>query len=313
MPCYSPIDGYRGPGGRLVAVKGKSLAGVPLKVPCGQCIGCRLDKVRDWGTRIAHEAQMHDENIFVTLTYSDEYLPDNYSLNVRDHQLFMKRLRKKLDPLKLRYYSCGEYGDKNGRPHYHQILFGYRPSDAVLWRVTENGHKYFRSQLLEETWGMGHVEFGDVTAQNGAYVAGYALKKMKGAIAKDHYQRVNPLTGELVVVEPEFALMSSNPGIGSGWFEKYETDAFPSDFVVIDGKKRPVPSYYKRKLKDRFQHPGSDPDRLIPIDDAKLRADRALNFAKGKEEHTTPERLAVREELAHLKQKNYTRNFDSET
>ena len=313
MPCHFPIEGFRGPDGRFVATRSKSLAGVRLALPCGRCVGCRMEKVRDWSTRIAHEASMHDENIFVTLTYSDQFIPDNYSLNVRDYQLFMKRLRKKLNPLKLRYYACGEYGEKLQRPHYHAIIFGWRPLDSILWRKTPKGNLYFRSPLIESVWGHGHVEFGDVNATNGAYVAGYALKKMRDADDPEKYKRINPFTGEFVTVEPEFALMSSNPGIGGTWFDQYETDAFPSDFVVIDGKKRPVPAFYKNKLKGRFSHAGSNPDKLLPIDDFKVASDRKKDFALSQAENNTLERREVREELARLKIDRFDNNFDSET
>lgn len=313
MACHFPIEGYRGPEGRFVPTRGKSLAGVRLSIPCGRCTGCKIDKVRDWSTRIAHEASMHEENIFVTLTYSDENLPRNGSLSVRDYQLFMKRLRKKLAPVKVRYYACGEYGEKYKRPHYHAIIFGWRPGDAVPWRKTAKGHLYFRSEILENAWQLGHVEFGDVNATNGAYVAGYALKKMRDADNPNKYLRLDEETGEVVEVEKEFGLMSSNPGIGASWFEKYEGDAFPSDFVIIDGKKRSVPSYYKNKLKGRFNHAGSNPDRLLPIDDAKLAADRKKEFAVAQAENNTLERREVREELARLKLARFENQLDSET
>lgn len=312
MACHFPIEGFRGPAGRMVPTRGKSLAGVRLSVPCGRCAGCRLDKVAEWSTRIAHEASMHDDNIFVTLTYSDEFVPDNYSLNVRDYQLFMKRLRKELSPLKIRYYACGEYGEKFLRPHYHAIIFGWRPPDAMVWRKTAKGHIYYRSEILENTWGLGHVEFGDVTSKNGAYVAGYALKKMRGSGDPEKYKRPSPITGELVDVVPEFALMSSNPGIGSTWFEKYETDAFPSDFVIIDGQKRSVPRFYRNKLKGRFNDTNARPNALLPVDDAKLAADRKKEFALLHAENNTPARREVREELTRLKIARFDNNFDKE-
>lgn len=312
MPCNFPVTGFRGPGGRMVDTRAKSLAGVPLSVPCGRCAGCRLDKVREWSTRISHEAKMHDENIFLTLTYSDEFIPDNYSLNIRDYQLFMKRLRKALSPKKVRYYACGEYGERTLRPHYHSILFGWRPSDSVVWRKSDKGHLYYRSEFLENVWGLGHVEFGDVTPQNGSYVAGYALKKMRGSCDPEKYKRLSPVTGEFVEVVPEFGLMSSNPGIGSSWFSEFESDVYPKDFVVLDGEKRPIPRYYKNKLKGRFQHAGSNPDKLVPLDDAKLAADRKKEFAKAHSDDNSEARRHVREELTRLKIARFDNNFDKE-
>lgn len=310
MPCHFPIEGFRGPGGKMVATRGKSLAGVRLAVPCGQCAGCRMDKVREWSTRIIHEASMHEDSIFVTLTYGD--LPYDMSLCVRDCQLFMKRLRKALAPLKIRYFLCGEYGEQNYRPHYHAIIFGWRPVDATVWRRSPKGHLYWRSELLEAAWSLGFCEFGDVSPSNAAYVAGYALKKMRGADDPNKYVRLHPLTGEVLNVVPEFALMSSNPGIGSTWLDRYESDAFPSDFVVVDGEKRAVPRFYRKKLRGRFLHEGSDPTRLLPVDDAKLAADRKKAFAQKNAEHNTLERREVREELTRLKMGRFENPFDED-
>lgn len=311
MPCNFPISGFRGPNGSFVSTKAKSLAGVPLTLPCGRCAGCRIEKVRDWGTRIAHEATLHEENCFVTLTYSDELLPDDYSINKRDLQLFFKRLRKSLQPKKIRYYACGEYGDKGGRPHYHAIIFGYRPQDAVQWRQGRNYWNY-RSETLETLWGLGHVEFSDVTSANGSYVAGYALKKMRGSKDPDKYLRAHPITGEVHEVLPEFAVMSTKPGIGQGWFDQFEMDAFPSDFVTIDGKRRPVPKAYVRKLKERFQHKGANAEALLPVDDAKLYADRKKRFALEHQEDNTQARRDVREELTRLQIARFDNSYDRE-
>lgn len=295
----------------MVATRSKSLAGVKLTVPCGRCVGCRIDKVREWSTRIAHEASMHESSIFVTLTYADEFLPDDFSLNKRDLQLFMKRLRKKLKQ-KIRFYACGEYGERFLRPHYHAIIFGWSPDDGVPWRKTNKGHVYYRSSMLEETWGMGHCEYGAVTAQNGAYVAGYALKKMRGAGDPEKYKRPSPITGEIVDVQPEFALMSNRPGIGGAWFDQFEGDCFPSDFVIVNGEKRSVPRFYRNKLRGRFEHAGSDPNRLVPVDDAKLAADRKKEFALLHAENNTPERREVREELAQLKIARFENSYEQE-
>lgn len=309
MPCHAPIKGFRGPNGKLTQVKAHSLAGVPMTIPCGNCIGCRLDKVRDWGTRMHHEAQMHEDNCFVTLTYADEWYPDDGCVSKRDIQLFMKRLRKSLHPEKVRYYACGEYGAKKARAHYHIVLFGYSPPDGTVWRE-KNGNVYYRSASLEQLWGLGHVEFGPVSATNAAYVAGYVLKKFSGPNAASHYQRAHPVTGEICELSPEFALMSRNLGIE--WLEKYETDCFPSDFVTVDGRRRPVPKAYQRKLKDRFEHKGSDPNRLLPVDDLKLHSQRRKKFADAHAADNVPERQAVREELAFIKQRQHSRDFDQE-
>lgn len=246
---------------------------------------------------------MHDLSSFLTLTYSDENLPENYSVSVREAQLFMKRLRKALAPLKVRYYLCAEYGERKLRPHYHAILFGYDFPDKVLWRRTESGEYTYRSELLDRVWALGHAEIGAVTVSSAGYVARYVTKKIKGDAAATHYERMHPGTGEIWRVAPEFALMSSRPGIGSTWYDQYSGDAFPDDFVTIDGQKRPVPRYYK-KLFDRHTDP-------LSVTSARItwkRKSRALAHA----DNNTPERLAIREEVQHLKSTRLVRKMEED-
>lgn len=100
------------------------LAREGLNVPCGKCMACRIARSREWTTRLIHELSYWDKASFVTLTYDNEHLPSDNSLSVRHWQLFMKRLRKQVEPLKIKYFASGEYGDKFGRPHYHAIIFG---------------------------------------------------------------------------------------------------------------------------------------------------------------------------------------------
>lgn len=281
---------------------GKPLIGVPgITLSCGQCIGCRLDKAREWSTRIAHEGAMHERSSFLTLTYSDEHIPHNYSLDKRTMQLFMKRLRKTLN-VKVRYYLVGEYGGKFLRPHYHVILFGYDFPDKYPWRKTGSGYIQYRSPTLESVWAYGNAEIGTVTPESAGYCARYVTKKITGDRAYEHYQRMHPFTGEIWRVAPEFSLQSNRPGIGASWFDKYQSDAFPDDFVTINGSKRPVPRYYKR-LWDAEQTSGVPGARLT-----WERKSRALKRAPD----NTPERLAVREESQHLKAKRLNRELDDE-
>lgn len=160
---------------------------------------------------------MHDESHFVTLTYDDPHLPPDLSLKPRDLQLFMKRLRKAVQPERIRFYACGEYGEKNGRPHYHALLFGMSLRDRVPHSRGPSGELLYQSAMLDEAWGLGRTLTGTVSRQSAAYVARYALKKISGAPADKHYGGRHP----------EFSRMSNRPGIGSLWVERYESDAFP--------------------------------------------------------------------------------------
>jgi len=270
-----------------------------LQIPCGQCLGCRLDKARDWATRMTHEAQMHSVNIFVTPTYDDQHLPPNGSLCKRDLQLFNKRLRNELGSF--RFFASGEYGPSTLRPHYHAIYFGLDFEDKVLHKSTGTGALLYRSPTLDRIWGLGHILFALFFPESAEYVARYTTKKLGGEAALTAYERLvfDPVTGEprRVEVEPVFALMSLRPGIGSTWFDQFASDAFPSDFVVIDGQKRPVPAYYRGKLSEREQ---------LAIVAARKAA------ARKHAGNNTDARLLVRDESRRLKAKRLIRDLDQD-
>lgn len=215
---------------------------------CKQCLGCRLDYSKEWAIRISHEASLYDFNSFATLTYNEEHLPADASLVVRDMQLFFKRLRKAYPHLKIRYYYCGEYGGKTNRPHYHAIIFNFYPEDATYWKSV-NGYKYFTSKSLEKIWGLGFVTVGDVSPESAAYVARYSTKKVNGSRADEHYMRWHSDTGEIYHVKPEFSQASRGSGIGTDFYRRYATDFYPSDEVIIKGKRCRPPKFYDKLLK----------------------------------------------------------------
>lgn len=132
MTCYHPIQGYRSKMGRnkatglwpVVFNLNDGYGDLPVQIPCGRCIGCRLEHSRQWAIRCVHEASLHEENTFLTLTYNNEYVDPNFSLNKTDITNFLKRLRKNTGR-KIRYFQCGEYGEQFHRPHHHVLLFGY--------------------------------------------------------------------------------------------------------------------------------------------------------------------------------------------
>ena len=131
MPCYHPQTAWRALTGRnqetgnwpIVFNRNEGYKDMELQVPCGNCIGCRLERSRQWATRCMFEASLHDENCFVTLTYSPDYLPEGATLVKKDVQNFMKRLRKAGTNGKFKYFLCGEYGENFNRPHYHICFF----------------------------------------------------------------------------------------------------------------------------------------------------------------------------------------------
>ncbi|AXL14815.1 replication initiator protein [Microviridae sp.] len=265
MPCYSPLKGYKNEetGGIVFRSQGTKET---MEVACGQCLGCRLDRARMWSFRIVHEASLHQHtggNSFVTLTYDDDRIPEDWSLRKEHFQKFMKRLRKKYPQKKIKYYHCGEYGkicrhgfdlEKQkcplcnlGRPHYHAILFNHSFDDEYIY-ANQGGTDRRSSKQLEETWGHGFVDVGDVTMQSAAYTARYVMKKQTGEAAKDHYQSITP-DGEIIPLQPEYSTMSN--GIGLTWYQKYKGDIFPSDEVPVPGMGvfKKVPRYYDEKMR----------------------------------------------------------------
>lgn len=225
-----------------------------------------------------HEAQLHPENCFLTLTYDDDHLPTDYSVDVRVHQLFMKRLRE-FAPRKLRFFACGEYGDKDLRPHYHYLIFNYRPHDLKL-HSRKNNITLYTSQAIQKLWPFGFSTVGNLTYKTAAYCARYSMKKIGGDLAADHYTRVHPLSGNLVRVQPEFAKQSLRPGIGDAWFEIFKSDIYPSDFCVVEGRRHAVPKFYVKKLAEE--------------EALKVKRRRKAQSNK-KRADNTPARLKVRE------------------
>ena len=241
MPCHNPLQAWRPRKGRqLVFNKNDGWKDRPVEIPCGQCIGCRLDRSLMWAVRISNELTLHDQASFLTLTYKD--LPPNNSINKEDLQAFFKRLRFHLEPKKIRYYACGEYGTKTLRPHYHVCLFGWFPEDAKAYKTTEDGHPLWISKILEEIWGHGFCVVGQLTFETAAYTARYVTKKITGDSAQTHY-------GDRT---PEFALSSRRPGIGRDWAEKYSTEIKANANIYVRGQTFPVPQYYKKILNNSF-------------------------------------------------------------
>lgn len=258
MACYSPLTAFQAVSGEVFFVeRSKHETARTLFLPCGQCVGCRLERSRQWAMRCVHEASLFESNCFITLTYSEETVPSDGSLRYVDFQLFMKRLRKRFFPRLIRFYMCGEYGEKFQRPHFHACLFNLDFSDKVLLRRSDAGSCLYRSPVLEVLWPFGFSSIGELNFESAAYAARYVVGKVTGACAVDHYARVDRDTGELRWIEPEFSHMSLKPGVGRRWIDRYERDVFPHDYVVIRGRKVKPPKYYDRifaaKAPEAFQ------------------------------------------------------------
>lgn len=247
MACTRPLKGYKAPGGKISFSPRTGYTDLPsVRVKCGQCLGCRLERKRAWAIRAVHESQMHRSSCFLTLTYDNKHLPKDRSVDVRHWQLFAKKLRRKKGPF--RFLHCGEYGEKNQRPHYHACIFGHDFHEDRTMHKKE-GHPLWISEELGELWGNGFSTIGTLTFDSAAYVAGYCVKKSTGKQAKDAYTRLDKETGELWEVKPDYATMSRRPGLGYEWYQKFKADVYPEDVVIQKGQVFRPPAYYDTLLE----------------------------------------------------------------
>jgi len=298
MPCYHPISAYQCADGSIVFQERRWFNTVKtLSLPCGQCIGCRLERSRQWAMRCMHEAQLHEKNCFITLTYDNTHLPSDGSLHYKDFQLFIKRLRKKFGNTRIRYYMAGEYGENFGRPHFHACIFGHDFHDKKLWKRSPSGAMLYRSEDLETLWSFGYSSIGDVNFESAAYVARYIMKKVTGHNSKAHYTETNPETGEITTRKPEFNKMSLKPGIGYDWYKQYKSDVYPHDYVIIKGKKVKPPKFYDKKYKK---------DNPFEFDEILYK--REIN-GKLNSEDNTMERLLVKETVQNAKLQKLKRSL----
>lgn len=314
MACFKPLSAYQTEQGQVVFQSTSSGwngskykptdSAKAIQIPCGRCIGCRADKSKEWATRIVHEASLHSDNCFITLTYDPENLPPDGGLIVGHFQKFMKRLRKHIHPQKVRFYHCGEYGDRNNRPHYHALLFGFNFDDWVYLFDSNSGVPIYTSPTLEKIWGKGFVTIGEVTFESAAYCARYVIKKINGVMADEidtttnlkHYERVNSFTGEIVPVKPEYSTMSRRPGIGHNWISNYTGDVFPKDFTTIRGSRLKPPKYYDKYLQS------IDPDMYDQIKEGR----KLRSFLS---DDNLPHRLEAKEKVLEAKQQTKKRSL----
>lgn len=231
----------------------------PIHLPCGKCLGCKMDHARTWAIRCLHESQCHDRNSFLTLTFDDAHVHD---ICKDDLQRFFKRLRKALGGQRVSYYAVGEYGELSSRPHYHALVFGWYPDDAYYWSGCGT-RALFRSPLLERLWPFGNSLVGSVSYESACYCTRYCAKALSAG---------------------GFALMSRRPAIGKQWWSLYHDEVIAHDGCHVpfsDCFVRP-PRYYdmqsepselaerkeRRKQEATVRHSGETVDRLLQREEA---------------------------------------------
>lgn len=229
-----------------------------VSVPCGKCIPCLMNKRAEWCFRLEQEHRVSKSAHFVTLTYDQKHLRTDNSLEKRDLQLYLKRLRKKDETQRIRYYAVGEYGSKNGRPHYHIILFNSNERDIRLSWVDANGAS------------IGLVHVGRVNPASVAYVTKYVIQK--------------PLHND--EREKPFATMSRRYGIGAHYLSDNmvewhrENDA---NYVVRPGgEKGALCRFYRTKIwYDQVARLRIGKAALAFVNDQKVKASRYWQEAFG--------------------------------
>ena len=307
MTCFRPIKAWHKPGLSLSFREKPADGWREIEVRCEKCRGCRLERSRQWAMRCWHESMLYEDNCYLTLTYKQ--LPELGSLQLSDFQKFMKRLRKRFASRKLRVFYCGEYGDKDGRPHYHAIVFNLDFDDKEKFFKNEHGDWVYKSEVLSDIWKHGYATTAGVTFKSAAYVARYIMKKQLGGRSEDQHRRyrvVDPETGELLGERlPEFAKMSQS--IGRDWFNLYLGDVYPKDFVTIDGVKMKPPKVYDQWLEEvplpSQIKVANQPDLLL-----KIKAARE-EHAWDRRADDTDERREVREECLRLKTERLERKL----
>lgn len=315
MQCFRPVDGFRRADGGFTLAARTSAEAAPMVVRCGRCLGCRVNRREEWKVRCLHEASLYSSNSFVTFTYDDGHVPPFGSVRMDDVSSAIKRLRWSVRPARFRFLAKTEYGPKTFRPHAHLLLFGLGFPDRVVVRRTASDELSYSSELLSSAWGLGFAECSDLTPRSVGYVCNHNVDKLVDIVDDEFYRRVDHETGEVVEIERESLRVSNRPGIGKAWVDRWEVDCFPSGFIVESGHRMNVPRYYRKRLKGRFLLRGAYRHTSVPFDDSRVVAavaEERLNddpaLRARQEANSTPERLAVREEVLHLKVKRLKRD-----
>jgi len=259
--CLSPRTVSFQSDGKTIAWSNKkhSPEYASFQLPCSKCIECRLEYARQWAVRSVHEAMMHESNSFITLTYSDEHLPPkleykhfqqfqwslrdkifkdtyNQSKSTLSYTQFRKEHKDELEKRRISIFVTGEYGDTYKRPHWHALIFNWRPQDVTYKYTSDRGDRVFSSTTLDNLWGKGITEIGDITFHSAGYCARYAAKKLVHGHDGHQYEPISK--------------KSQRNAIGKRWLEKYHDDIFNYGKVILpDGTQSTIPRYYEKWLQ----------------------------------------------------------------
>lgn len=324
MPCFHPLQAWYGTeltakGKRKLVFKVRSAAKLPnvyryfpflnpklepdAKVPCGRCIGCRLEKARQWAMRAVLESHLYDHCYSLTLTYDDanlaRYCPDG-GLHHEEFQKFMKRYRKMFGS-EIRYFMCGEYGDRHGRPHFHAIIFNHKLPDLRFHKMS-GAYPLYTSKALSRIWNRGYCAVGNMSFESAGYIARYHTKVHKGQHEKMIGGFCDIKTGEFHKKRQEYSQASRRPGLGGDWFKQFKSDCYPKDFVTVRGIKMKPPKYFD------YLYEKVDETALALVKERRRKHVNNQSFI----DDNTPERLAQREYVKYKEYERMVRNIDND-
>ena len=266
-----------------------------ILIPCGKCEACLKNKRLEQSLRITHEIEQYEDNCFITLTYNNENLPFtdgkniirgvsdvtedlHPTLNIEDYQKWLKRFRKKIQAetkQKIRYFIVGEYGSKGQRPHYHAIIFGWKPKDLKEHKF-HGKYWTYRSEFIESTWKLGFSEVGvDVNAGVAKYCAQYVTKKFV------KHERPEYVLDEFVRAS------KMNGGIGSQFIHLFHKQVSEQGYILSLNRKTgqayksSIPKYYLAILEKFYK---DDFDKLQSNKEVFLENAKKDNEAKKEED-----------------------------
>ena len=304
MPCYNPLVAWKYEGKMVFNPPPNHMINKPFNLPCSKCIGCRLNYARSWALRCQLESLSHKDNCFITLTFSNEMLQKRknpWSVDVNDFQLFMKKFRKRYNK-PIRFFHCGEYGEKTYRPHYHALIFGHdfriKTKQNNVKKFGKDKYPLYESSELTTLWGKGHTTVGELNFDTASYTARYVTKKIKGEATNIH---INNTTGEVSEINEVYCTMSRANGIGFDAYQKYKHNWYPNDFIVNgNGIKMKPPRYFDQLYESEF------PEKFKIIKDKRK---ENLDFVNQNPKDPNFKRLKDIENVKLLKLKETLREF----
>lgn len=227
-----------------------------IQIPCGKCIGCRIDYSRSWADRMTyHSFGKEESSWFITLTYDDIHIEqlehsinyDLYALNFDDMTAFIKKLRNKFRDCEIDYFYSGEYGDNSFRPHFHMIIYNLPLDDLEFWKLDNFGCPIYTSELIHSLWTKGICSISSFAWLNAAYTASYVEKKRDGRALVEY---------TAVGLTPEACRMSRRPGLAYDYYlENYESiwknNGLNVSRSVNSSGHLGIPRYFRKLAEDK--------------------------------------------------------------